>query len=252
MRKINHYKNLIQICCEFVCNYSFEAIFQPAFRYDSASIAKKIADEYGAHFKTNYEELSPSTVDERLRLLSEEVHRGLGSVNDYFKDASASSASESAASVASAAAASAASSIVASPSYQLVRPTDVEPLLAAADGASGEWTPIAGDYHTPHLPSDFELGFVQHRDYDHKGEPNRFVKTSVMYVDDGKTTGFVSTKKFQYEQSVTPTYDPTTTATMVVSSSGSYDSNASGSYHQEPDEEAKEVSARMGIFCWLV
>jgi hypothetical protein len=188
--------------------------------------------------------LSPSTVDERLRLLSEEVHRGLGSVNDYFKEASASSASESAA---SAAAASAASSIVASPSYQLVRPTDVEPLLAAADGAGGEWTPIAGDYHTPHLPRDFELGFVHRHDYDHKGEPQRFVKTSVMYVDDGKATGFVSSKNFQYEQSVTPTYNPTSTATMVVSSSGSYDTNASGSYHQEPDEEPKEVSVQMGI-----
>lgn len=212
------------------------------FRFDSASIAQKIADEYGSHFKTNFEELSPSNVDERLRLLSEEVHRGLGSVNDFFAEASASSASESAASVASAAAASAASSIVASPSFQLVRPT--EPVAAAA-GASDEWTPIADPtgYHTPRLPSDIELGFVHHVDYDHRGAPNRFVKTSVMYADDGKATGFVSTHNFKYEQSVTPTaVNPSTTATMVVSSKATYDTNASGYFSQEPDEEPKEVS----------
>lgn len=188
-------------------------------------------------------------MDERLRLLSEEVHQGLVSRIDFFRDASISSASESKASVASrseasAAAASARSSIVASPSFQLVRPTEFEPLLAAAAGSNGgDWTPIAGgsDYHTPYLPSDFELGFVHRHDYDHKGEPNRFVKTSVMYVDDGKATGFVSSRNFQFEQSVTPTINPSM-ATMVVSKSGSYDSNASGTYHQEPDEEPVEVS----------
>ncbi|CAB3385403.1 Hypothetical predicted protein [Cloeon dipterum] len=182
--------------------------------------AESIADEYAERLRESIH-LSPSSVDERIRQLSEEVHRNFNNHNKFFDEP----ASES--------------TISPAPSEQSVQPTSTfsEPAFAAANN---DWTPLTSQsFHTPELPKQYsmlDIGFVSKIHYDHTQEPNRFIKSSVMFVDGGDMTGFVSSSNFKYEQTITPSINPTT-VTTVVHTSATYDSNENGYYKEEPEEE---------------